>query len=166
MAEQEHTGVAVMAFLAEPDAKRLAIPGGEPVDNLHVTLGYLAEPAAEVGSGTRSFLNLMLKSLNKRYMPLVANVFATARFNYNNAADDEHPPCTVLLVQSTELADLHNNVQTAVYLTPLVNNDETFPIWVPHITLGYNIDPAKLPDAGPVTFDRLGVGYGGDITFL
>jgi 2'-5' RNA ligase len=44
-----HTGIMVAFFLDSSAAQRLALPGGEPVDQLHITLSFLGDSADFTG---------------------------------------------------------------------------------------------------------------------
>ncbi len=41
--EESHTGVMVAFFLKPSEAQQLALPGGEPIDEIHMTLCYLGD---------------------------------------------------------------------------------------------------------------------------
>lgn len=159
-ADSGHTGVAIMAFVEPKQAAELAVPGGEPAESLHVTLGFLDKPAAEYDDATRSRLNAALAATYPG--AIGADAFAVAAFNADNGVDDEHPPCTVLLVQSDALARAHDAVLDVVDAIEGVEPSTTFPIWTPHVTLGYSLTPADVPPGRLTTimFDRLIISWG------
>lgn len=149
------TGVAVMAKLSAGDAARAAVPDGEAPDALHVTLGYLANPAADYDDAARADILARLAGISG---PITADAFATAHFN---PEDDERDPCAVILVQSAGLAAAHDAVTEALGS----DASTTFPVWIPHVTIAYNADPSVIPAGvvgGTVTFDRVVVGWAGD----
>lgn len=151
----EHDGVAIMACLTPSDADRLAVDGGEPADQLHVTLAYLAQPAADYSDG---FHNDLVQGLNlaASQLPTVVEPFGMAVFNPDS---DERDPCAVVLVQSQELADLHEAVLEVV-------GDElstTFPIWIPHIAIAYQSGVDAIPEGAcsePIVLDRIVLAWG------
>lgn len=151
-----HDGVAILLMLTAVDAADLAIADGEPAENLHVTLGYLAQDAADYTAAAKTTLIASLTGLLE--VPIMAAAFATAQFNPN---DPEREPCAVVLVQSTELAELHDAVTEAI-------GDEastTFPIWFPHVAISYGTDTTVIPTARlgtDLTFDRLVLGWAGE----
>jgi 2'-5' RNA ligase len=154
-----HTGAYVMAMVAAAEADELAVDGGEAPETMHVTLGFLAEPAASYTDEQRAALESALADAS---MPVTANAFALATFNADNEPDDDRPPCVVMLVQSDNLAALHDTVTAAIAAVPGMEASTAFPIWMPHVTLGYGLEQADVPTGrlGPVTFDRLVIGWG------
>jgi hypothetical protein len=149
------TGVCVMAMLSAPDAAKLAQPGGEQPEDLHVTLGYLKDPAADYSDDVKQSLSEALASAWTG--PVRADVFATALFNAN---DPEREPCSVVLVQSDALAECHGGITDAI--GGLAST--TFPVWIPHTALAYN-SATPLPDSlsgQSVTYDRLVLAWGPD----
>lgn len=162
-AQAQHNGVAVLLMLAAGDAQRLAVPDGEDPRDMHVTLSYFAQPAADIGDDVRQEVASSLEdALGDVTFPIQATAFATATFNANNAPDDaDRPPCQVLLVQSDALAELHDIVQGAVD----VFGEQSHPIWVPHITIGYGIDADAVPTdiiGQDLSFDRVALAWGDD----
>lgn len=150
------TGVAVLAMLSQADAAKVAQPGGELPADLHCTLGYLAKPAAEYSDDVKASLTEALASAWTG--PVPAKAFATAVFN---ADDPEREPCSVLLVQSDELAAAHDGVSNAI--GGLAST--TFPIWIPHTALAYNATeplPPELAAGQTVTYDRLVLSWGAE----
>lgn len=158
----EHTGAYIMAFLSESDAKRLSVEGGTDPADMHITLGYFEQEAAEVNLETRAVIQFDLRDIGVHMFPVPGSVFARAQFNFGNGPEDERPPCSVLLVQSAELANVHTAVGMTVDGTAGLTLSTTFPIWVPHVTVGYNLDLDQISadSLGPVTFDRLVVSWG------
>jgi hypothetical protein len=150
------TGVAVMAMLSAADAATLAQPGGEAPEDLHCTLGYLAKDAVEYSDDVKAGLVEALASAWTG--PVPAKAFATAVFN---ASDPEREPCSVLLVQSDELAAAHQGISDAI--GGLAST--TFPVWIPHTALVYNAAkplPPELAAGQTLTYDRLILAWGAD----
>lgn len=160
------TGAVVTLIPSADDAARLAVDGFEEADALHVTLAWLGDTdgdpapsltfdeAVEAVSGTLA---------TDGTMPVTAEAFAVAVFN---PASDERDPATVVLLQSPDLADLRS------LMISTVGDESSFPVWFPHLTLGYTAagDAPELDDAaiaermGAVTFDRVRVSYGSEQT--
>lgn len=150
-------GVAVLLMLAPADAAKLAVDGGEAPDQMHVTLGILAKPAAEYSDDEKADIIDRLTAANPFHFDgnvgsaIEADTFATALFNPN---DDDRDPCAVVLVQSGDIASAHNAVTRALE----DDLSTTFPIWIPHITVAYTADLDVIPTepiGSRVTFDRL-----------
>jgi hypothetical protein len=158
----EYTGAYIMAYLSEKDAERLSVEGGTDPADMHITLGYFEQEAGAINPETRAIIQYNLRDIGAHMFPVPGSVFARAQFNFGNSADDERPPCSVLLAQSAELSNVHTAVSMTVDGTAGLTLSTTFPIWVPHITVGYNVDLDLVsPDSlGPVTFDRLIVSWG------
>lgn len=160
-----NTGACLMAFLAAGDAQRLAVPGGEAPEDMHVTLAYLANPAADYSDEVRTAVDAALA--RAWVQPVAAEAFGLAQLNPDSA---EREPCAVLLVQSDDLANCRDAMLAALDELGDIDSEwtvelsTTFPIWVPHVTVGYNIDPAEIPPGatGPLTFDRLIMAWGDD----
>lgn len=159
--------VAVMAYVAPEQAVKLAVSNGEPPEDLHVTLAYLANQASAVTPVQRYIIQACLSSLVRPLLPVTADVFARAEFNFD-PSDPEREPCSVILVQSDELATLYDNVQDFFAENVYVELDNSFPIWVPHITLGYNVPISRVTPykGGEVTFDRIKISWGGELVEL
>jgi len=154
---------AVVTLLPDADtAARLVVPGGEPPESLHITLAWLGdteeEPAPEVSY--QEAAEAVGGAIGGAELnPVVADVFAHAVFNPDS---DERDPATVLLLQSDALAGLHELIHG------VVDDLSDFPTWVPHVTLGYSLDPLTDGEVaarmGGATFDRVQVAYGSEQT--
>lgn len=115
------------------DAERLAVAGGEPAAELHVTLAYFPDadrmdPGQLAASVAAAFPG-----------PVRGEVSGRADFTGGDR------PCAVYLVQAPGLAAAHD---------ALAPEGGTFDAYVPHITAGYDMGAASLTESGPVTFDR------------
>jgi 2'-5' RNA ligase len=154
---------AVGALLpAAGEAERLALDGYEPAGSLHVTLAWLGD--VDDGPQPASTFDETVDAVRQWVAgsdPIVADAFAVGVFN-PDGYDDSRDPATVLLVQGDELAAAREAV------VETVGDASTFPVWFPHLTLGYDAPPLAGDDltarVGPVTFDRLQVAYGSEQT--
>lgn len=157
------SGVAIMAVLAESDVARFTVPGADPPDapGFHVTLGYLANDAASYTDEEKSGLVSVLAGAGD-LLPATADVFGQAVLNDD---DGERDPALVALVQSDGLAALHDHV--AGVLSDLrIEQSTTFPIWLAHLTLGYNLTAEQFPDGlvgSSITLDRVVIGWGDEL---
>lgn len=141
-------GAAVLLMVADPQA--IAVDGGEAPEQLHVTLGFLAQPAAEYDADRQAELIAALGDIADT-LPATADAFGTATFN--PATEDT---CQVLLVQSEDLARLREQVCGALG----EDLSTKWPVWVPHITLAYGTDAEIAVPEEPIGFDRLVLGWG------
>ncbi len=165
------TGAMVALVPSDADAARLAIEGGEPVDQLHCTLVYLGD-AVELDEATRASLVEWAHEMVTGWPePIEADAFAPAIFN---PTGDE--PCAVLVLSGYDLAEFHETVLADV--TDLVSLPERHVPYIPHVTLAY-LTPGEDPGlidlgsgdgldvarrTGPVKFDRLRLAFGGEVT--
>lgn len=196
---QEYSTSGMIA-LVPANAQMLVAPGGDPADQLHLTLAYLGDeidtwepdmvaavhdvakrltdfeyaeaqeaermraagqdPTAGGGLGTMS------RSAPQNG-PLEAGISSHAVFNPNG--DNGHDPATVYQLDGSADRDaidwLRNDVVGAVRNAI---GDVTFPDqfepFMPHVTAGYGVPIDQLTYTGPVSFDRLRVAIGDDIT--
>lgn len=160
----ERTGAFVILRVSPDQASELAVPGGEPAEDLHVTIAYLTDSAADYDTDARASVEQAVSAAwADAVKPVTAEAFATANFNPDSGEDDDTDPCAVLLVQSQQLVDLHDAVceQLDGQLS------DRFPLWIPHITLGYGMTSADIAGrTGPVSFDQLRIAWGPDVTDL
>jgi hypothetical protein len=177
-ADGSHLQGAMIALLpSAEEAQRLAVPGGEDADELHLTLYYLGPDGEAFSAEDRASLIANLTGWAQDYMtgPLTANAFGAAHWN---AGTDE--PSWVWSVgdqrgqdrpeQAPYLAQLHQAAADAL-LTSSIDTamvPEQHSPWVPHVCAAYSSDPELLTALtdrlGPVAFDRLRVTFGGDAT--
>lgn len=133
------------------DANRLAVAGYEPSNVLHVTLRYLGALPLDRRSGMIEVGRALASKMNG---PIEGNVWASASLNPTGPQ-----PCAAYLVGGIRLELAHG-------ILPLLLGGTELPAdhhpWVPHITIGYDLDNNVLDRFGPVTFDRVRVAFGED----
>jgi 2'-5' RNA ligase len=164
---EEHTGAMVALIPTVEDAARLAVDGGEPAEELHVTLRYLGE-ADQIPDRARARLVEAVARSVSSLPPFDADAFSIAVFNPGR---DDKDPCITLGVSGTLVEAAHDLVASAV---DDVGVEMTLDIPSPHrpfhahLTLGYTPDLGKVADwadrVGPVRFDRARVAFGGTVT--
>ncbi|GAB7053117.1 phage protease [Catenuloplanes indicus] len=158
-AAEVHTGAMVALIPTPEDAARLAVGGGEPAEQLHVTLAYLGE-AADLGvAGQQDVIDAVSAAANG--LPVIeAEAFAPALFNPGDASDRD--PCAVLLLSGEWLDIVHSLVAGALYDAPMPDQHRP---WIPHLTARYadGVDAlaALAERVGPVRFDRLRIAFAG-----
>lgn len=157
-AAEVHTGAMIALLPSEADAKRIALTGFEPTDQLHLTLVYLGDAVNFTDEQRAEIIDNVEAVVGAQ---ITANAFAVSVFNPHG---DE--PALVLGVGNggLELDELHANVMGVADDFDYAENHTP---WVPHVTLAYSAAPLELmPDAieklGPITFDRVRVAFGGD----
>jgi 2'-5' RNA ligase len=158
--EEEHTGIMVAFFLDKKTAKTLALPDGEPSEDLHVTLAFLGDKSEYNGNFDK--LKKALADFASEANTLKGNISGLARFASSDSSDGQDPVVALVnvpglqkwrdaLVQCIEGAGYH------------VANDFEY---TPHCTLAYvNADDPmpveSVPDV-PLVFDRLWLAIGDD----
>lgn len=160
-AETVHTGAMVALIPTAEDAARLAVDGGEPADELHVTLAYLGT-AADLGAMDRQAVIGDVTSGVRGLWQVTADAFALSVFNPGDTTDRE--TCIVLGLSGTELDVVHDVILQSMWSSPMPEQHRP---WTAHLTLAYTDDLARLPQwvdrIGPVTFDRVRIALGADI---
>lgn len=164
---------------AAPDA--LTVDGGDPADQLHLTLAYLGDDVAAWPESYVGEVHRIISTMSgaqhaeegepvpqfSTARPLTANVFSHAVFNPNG--DNGRDPATVYLFDGDadrfEIEDLAHHVQNRLRdALGEIDFPEQHKPWVPHLTAGYGVPVDGLTYTGPVTFDRVRVALGGEIT--
>lgn len=171
--DQPQTGAMIALVPTTEDAARLALPGGEPVDELHLTLWYLGT-AADIPPETQSGLvNAVRSMVERRSLPTVQAQGFGANL-WNPTSDD---PAWVLAVGDPPQRP-EGQESLAVYRTMMDEawHDGMVPFeppqqhtpWVPHVCLVYSAEPGLVEQVaarvGPITFDRIRVAFAGQYT--
>lgn len=164
-AAQVHTGAMIALVPSADDAARLVVDGGEPVDELHLTLAYLGE-AAEIDDDTQQAIIAAMSSLAEGAGPVTGDGSAISVFN--PAADDKET-AIVLGVSGDELEPFHTQVMDAMSGGGGSVAPEQYSPWNAHVTLVYSDDLSMVGDLAdrtnqPVVFDTLRVAFGGVVT--
>lgn len=163
---------AMIALVPSPaDLERLAVPGGEPIEQLHLTLVYLGE-AADIDQETRDALIAWARDLAPTWDSVEGDGFAPSWFN---PTGDE--PCLTLVCSGADLAEMHETaLADAIDIMELP--EQRLP-WIPHITITYIDDDPESGGAmavfdawgmgnvqrtGPIVFDRIRLAFGGEVT--
>ena len=153
------TGGIVALYPSDIDAHSLAVPGGAPPEELHLTLLNYGE---DVRGLTDVELRRRLDDMVADHPePIEAQVFGHAVFNPN---DEQRGPSTVYIVgDSPELASLRQQVLSfsQELFQPLVQYEP----WIPHVTAGYGALETQLKYTGAVRFDRIGLSWAGSMTY-
>lgn len=134
--------------------------GGLPVEELHVTLAYLGDQPLD--DGVRAAVLDAMEKLAGERGALDAEVFAVSLFN---PTGDE--PCITLGLSGDDLAAAYLETQNWLHMAGADLSMSKQP-WHAHLTLAYTDDHYGAADyvdrTGPITFDRLRVAFGGEVT--
>lgn len=160
-----HTGAMVALRMTDADAARLAVDGGLPPEEMHLTLAYLGE-AADISQQARDrMVKSMTRLANKVGAPIDAEGFAISAFNPGDANDRE--TAIVMGINGAVLADMQKGVCKALGNCEGYEMPEQHEPWNAHTTLTYDNDLGKVAEyadrVGPLTFDRLRLAFAGDV---
>jgi 2'-5' RNA ligase len=158
--DAQHTGM-MLAFMLDPEAaKQLAIPGGEPENDLHLTLAYLGDMEDAPHDGKLSphtspeqLITLLNELTQVQEPPLEGTTGGVARFI--NPDQDIDPVVSLVNIPGLQMWRnwLVQKVEQAGYF---VAKDFDF---TPHITLAYISKDAPMPIESfspvPLSFDTI-----------
>jgi 2'-5' RNA ligase len=131
-----HTGAMVAFFIGSEMAQKMAIPGGEPAGDLHLTLVYLGESAAMQEQRPR--IEEALKTFVESHAPISGTIGGLARFI---GVGDNGEDAFVALFDSPELPAWRQQLVEALG----VDMSEQTHGFIPHITLAYIPGNAPMP---------------------
>jgi hypothetical protein len=151
-ADEPHTGGMIALVPADPGA--LVVEGGDPAEQLHLTLAYLGEDVTGWSVEQRAEVLDAVRRLAAATPHVEAEIMGHAAFNPTGANDRE--PCAVYLVSGEMLPALKG--EAAAF------DVGGHPVFLPHVTAGYGLDPSALSFVGPVLFDRLRVALADEVT--
>lgn len=159
-----HTGAMIALVPAGEYLSDLTVPGGEPEDQLHLTLVYLGD-AVDFGDQERQDIRDGIAHLADHQPIVEGDLFGVAMFN---PLGDE--PCIVMLCGGEMIPDVCMSACEELDRADIMYPELRMP-FIPHITLMY-IDPSARPitgitefaeKTGPIVFDRLRVAFGGEV---
>jgi 2'-5' RNA ligase len=150
--ETKQTGVMVALYPPKELVEKLAIKGGVPVDEMHVTLGYLGK-LDDISNLDE--LKDTVSAYSKGKKPMKGTFGGIGRFNGSETSGGKD-----VLYASLDLPDLPEFRQG---LVEVLDKNDT-PVskihgYTPHMTLTYFPSDSKLPvdriETTEVTFDTL-----------
>lgn len=161
--QQEHTGGMIALVPADPGA--LAVDGGDPADQLHLTLAYLGNDVSALSEDVRAALKAHVGQFAQDVEPLEARIMGHALWNPDGGPDGDMEPCAIYQVQDDDRIDsARYYARDMASMVMGADFPEQHPGFLPHVTAGYGIEPSVLSYAGPVTFDRVRLALGGEVT--
>lgn len=137
--DEGHTGMMVAFFLDNETAQALAVPDGEPVSDLHVTLAYLGDTSDYTGD--IEALKSLVGSVAATSQPLLGKVSGLGRFTPSESSDGMAPIYASVDVQGLQQFREALVQQLASIGCETANNFA----YTPHITLMYIDDDAPVP---------------------
>lgn len=161
-AEQaKSTGGMLAIYPTQECAAQLVIPGGEPIEDLHLTLLYFGQDVTGF-PGADQDLARAASSVVNQFGTIEANVFGHAIFNPNDQVNFREPCAVYLVGNSPDFAQLHTFLEQEV--GQVWDLSEQHRPWIPHITAGYSRGTDELFYSGPIQFDRIGLEWAGNTT--
>ncbi|WP_431729765.1 2'-5' RNA ligase family protein [Verrucosispora sp. TAA-831] len=165
-AAEVHTGAMVALIPTADDAARLAVDGGEPAEELHVTLAYLGAAADLSAEARQDIIDAVSAAINGA-PEVQAEAFALSVFNppgVSKTDGRDRDACIVLGLSGDLLDAIHTLVNDALNYADVPMPQQHAP-WHAHLTLTYTDDLDRLRELvdriGPVRFDRLRIALGG-----
>jgi len=179
-----HTG-GMVALIPSPEyAVELAVAGGQPAGELHLTLCYLGDdvttwPPEVVDAVQRAALEITDPAsavedgpvpAGATAGPLTLSVFAWSQFNPNGGPDGQEP-CMAYQFSGDED---YGKTESLASLVQAAMKDaageaffpEQYARFEPHVTAGYGLAPTALSYTGPVVFNRLRIALADQIIDL
>jgi 2'-5' RNA ligase len=164
------TGAMVALVPSVEDAARFAREGGEPPEELHVTLAFLGE-AIDWPEENRERVIAAMNFYSGRG-EITAEAFSVNVFNPGTSND--RTPCLVMGISGDDVMDVHTGVSMDFASGLGQDLPPQHSPFVPHMTLRYMPDmdnmgmSAYAAEAmglvGPVVFDRLRVAFADEVT--
>ena len=134
-ASDDATGVMVALMLPQAAAEQIAVPGGLPPSDLHITLCYVGDLAD--GPIDRDRLMATVQAWSAQQHPLYVDLDRLDRF----PGDGEKAPI-IVRSDTAVLQDVHSSLCAALDAAG-IDYPHTFPTYSPHVTLCYV--PADAP---------------------
>lgn len=149
-APRQYTGG--MIALRPADAEELVDSGGEPADELHVTLAFLGDDVSGHTPEMVEHLRGVARGVAASFTPFDGHIAGWGRLGTDGAA--------VLLLNGGEIGDARDVLMSSACPDCLPEQHAPF---IPHMTLGYGTDPAAgAAHVGKtVRFDRVSLDLGG-----
>ncbi|OBY33539.1 2'-5' RNA ligase family protein [Mycolicibacter kumamotonensis] len=157
-AEQaKQTGGMCALYPRRDFAEALVVEGGEPVEDMHVTLAYFGEDVSDLPADT---VARAVASVADQYTHAIeARVMGHAIFNPDGGPTGKFDPCIVYLIgDSQEIGPLRQQIVEACG-SVLPNMHKQHEPFIPHCTAAYAIQ--KLTYTGPIVFDRISIDWAG-----
>ncbi|HUV09669.1 MAG TPA: 2'-5' RNA ligase family protein [Acidimicrobiia bacterium] len=152
---QDNSDSVVVTVEPLPSEKSLlAVPGGEPAENLHVTLAFLVGGVSELGDAGRQAISAALATIANETAPFLGEVAGIGWFK-------DPGTITLALIDAEGLSALRTSIADALAEAgyPL----DTTHDFVPHLTLAYSPVEASDRAGMPLSFNEIRLRWGNDV---
>lgn len=157
----QHTGAMIALVPSAEDIDRITLAGGEAPEELHLTLYFLGE-AEMYPQATQQQIIETVMSLCATQVAIQGEGFGVSYWN------PDAEPCIVMNVGGEQLSEAREGVGEALEEIWAACLPDQHSPWIPHITLAYTNNTALIVQAasatGPITFDRVRVAFGEEVT--
>lgn len=147
---------SMIAFVPrETSAQELARDndGALPVEELHTTVMFMSGDEDELPADALNAALVVAEKMAHDFGPFTAAIAGRGQLG------SEDPVAEVLFLNSPEMDDIRFAVWTGMEGQDI---RDQFRPWIPHMTLSYG--STEFPDVSEVTFDRIRVAVGDDVT--
>jgi pterin-4a-carbinolamine dehydratase/2'-5' RNA ligase len=139
VSQADHKGLLVSLPVDPETARSLAVPGGVPPEDMHITVCYCG-PVDELGDITTARAIAAVGDTVRDVGPLTGMITKLDQFPPTPQSDDQH--VLIARVDIPELPTLRDRLVAA--LTQAGAPPRQNFAYEPHITIGYSKDPARL----------------------
>jgi hypothetical protein len=146
---EDHTGGMIALIPRAEDAARLVVAGGDPAEEMHLTLTYLGDDVTGWTARQKAEATAAAGYCAIDMPPIQARVFAHALFNPDSY--DGREPCAVYLIGDCRVL---GPMRSLLAQYSAAEQHEPF---IPHMTAGFGVPFTRLAYTGDVVFDRLRV---------
>ncbi len=164
--QEEHTGGMVAYLPAAEHAQEMTLAGGEPIEELHVTIAYLGDDVTGWSPEARRAVIDAVVGVTAGQPPVEARAFGHTTFNPDGGPNGDREPCAVYMIgDSPDLVPVRNRIMYELE-DAIGDLPEQHAPYVPHLTAGYGKTAADLSYTGPVTLDRVLIAFAGEHTVI
>lgn len=161
--EVRYSGGMIALVPENPGA--LVVSGGDPEEQLHLTLAYLGDDVLELPEEILDGLRGLGAMIAQETQPIVGRIFAHSRWNPDGGPDGDREPVAVYEIDNTpSLNSLQDRVcwQARELMGEALFPEQHHPFKA-HVTAGYGLEPSALTATGEVRFTHLRVALGGEV---